>query len=386
MVRTKFAVGDRIVWCPQAFSVFREAYAPDLERLHLRDDVLDSMPDASSELIKSPADGTMNAAIVVEVQDLSADLPGLELLKLQGVNALGDEADGAEVGDAYTMPRIETLYCDTDQHCVSLKQYVESARRLVDSTHVSVFFAAPPEGEEGEEQAPSAACEVEWEGRVFQMRVADPDDYPDSTYKACNCIWYQEVADPKNTIYVVDSDEQTDNEVSPWDTHASTSHKLWCQKFPKLAKLKYPRVERRTLVGLRAEEDPESMALDEALTEGRSEEALEQEAITRVLKRLCSNEATSLFLAPVPKSETAYYEEIDHPICLSEIAMKAKALEYDKYALFHEDVLTMVNNAMQFNETHTAEYVLSLVMHAELEEARKLLGVHAPSLVESLSV
>eukprot|EP00966_Prymnesium_polylepis_P205813 4769201-Prymnesium_polylepis.1 len=60
------------------------------------------------------------------------------------------------------------------------------------------------------------------------------------------------------------------------------------------------------------------MALDSSLSEGCAEDALEQEAITRVLKRLCSNEATSTFLPPVPKSEVQYYEEIEQPICLTE--------------------------------------------------------------------
>ena len=64
--------------------------------------------------------------------------------------------------------------------------------------------------------------------------------------------------------------------------------------------------------------------------------------------------------------------------------MKAKALEYDKYAAFHADVLTMVNNAMQFNDEHTDYYILSLVMHAELEEARSLLSKSAPALVDGL--
>jgi hypothetical protein len=109
-----------------------------------------------------------------------------------------------------------------------------------------------------------------------------------------------------------------------------------------------------------------------------------QDAIQRVLKRLCSNEATSLFHAPVPKSETAYYQEIQRPICLAEIAMKAKAMEYDKYSAFHADVLTMVGNAMQFNDTCTQEYILSLVMHAELVEARQLLAAVAPYLVDSI--
>ena len=63
-------------------------------------------------------------------------------------------------------------------------------------------------------------------------------------------------------------------QVSPWQTHASASHKLWRAKNPKLAAIKFPRVSRRTLAGLREEADPESMELNEAMTEGKSEEAV----------------------------------------------------------------------------------------------------------------
>ena len=85
-----------------------------------------------------------------------------------------------------------------------------------------------------------------------------------------------------------------------------------------------------------------------------------------------------------PHSGGRYYKEIDNPICLSEIAAKHDAMEYKSYADFHSDVLTMVNNAMQFNDTCTAEYILSLVMHTELCEARNALAISAPSLVEAI--
>eukprot|EP00966_Prymnesium_polylepis_P329164 7384906-Prymnesium_polylepis.1 len=48
----------------------------------------------------------------------------------------------------------------------------------------------------------------------------------------------------QNQIYVIDPDGQTDNEVSPWQTHASRSHTFWCSKHPALAKIKFPRVRR----------------------------------------------------------------------------------------------------------------------------------------------
>lgn len=42
-------------------------------------------------------------------------LSGLELLKLQGVRAVGPEADEAKVGPEYFLPMIDPLFCDVDQ-------------------------------------------------------------------------------------------------------------------------------------------------------------------------------------------------------------------------------------------------------------------------------
>ena len=86
------------------------------------------------------------------------------------------------------------------------------------------------------------------------------------------------------------------------------------------------------------EAEPESLALDhEALVQGKSAEEIELECTSRVLKRLCSNEATKLFWFPVDESENAYYEEIDNPICLSQIADRLKRGWYSHFHQFHED-------------------------------------------------
>jgi hypothetical protein len=203
---------------------------------------------------------------------------------------------------------------------------------------------------------------------------------------------YQEIKDPSKTLYII-PDEQTDNDVSPWETHLSSSHKFWKSKHPDLAAIKNPRVGRRLL--LHPEAEPESMALDPAMTrsalatqtptslltttlacaacdtsravsqcsgaplpaEDKSAEELEQEACKRVLKRLCSNEATRLFWHPVDESEMQYYKEIGEPICLSQIAETFEKGEYETYSQFHADVSLMVSNAMQFNEESTSQYI-----------------------------
>ena len=263
MERPRYVDGDEVVWCPQAFAVFSENYDPDLRQLQLQDDLLDDVPDATSELMRHPTDGTMNAARVLGVTDLGSDVPGLELLRLQGIRAVGEEADGADDGPIYSLPMIEALHCDVDQHCVSLATYRESTARLERDQHCSVFFAAELEPEEKDEEgtAERAAVgqlevEVEWEGRVFQTVVHDEDNCsrwrdsntrrfrgvrarhshpglwinldgrptailrppttadPHSSYKSKRCIWYQQVKNPTNQLYVVDPEGQTDSEVN----------------------------------------------------------------------------------------------------------------------------------------------------------------------------
>ena len=56
----------------------------------------------------------------------------------------------------------------------------------------------------------------------------DEDDYPNSTYKSKRCIWYRQVLNPStNSLYIVEPEEQTDNEVSPWETRESGNAPHW---------------------------------------------------------------------------------------------------------------------------------------------------------------
>ena len=84
--------------------------------------------------------------------DLGSDVRGLEQLRLQGIRAVGEEADGADDGPIYSLPMIEALHCDVDQHCVSLATYRESTARLKRDRHCSAVPAAEHEDEEKDEE------------------------------------------------------------------------------------------------------------------------------------------------------------------------------------------------------------------------------------------
>jgi len=118
------------------------------------------------------------------------------------------------------------------------------------------------------------------------------------------------------------------------------------------------------------------------LTQGVHEP--EMEAIKRVLKRLCSNEATRLFFHPVPENEVEYYEEVENPICLAQIADRFCKGWYSEFSQFHQDVSMMVSNCIAFNEEHRSEYILGLLMHEDLMEATQEIKQLAPELVANL--
>jgi len=373
-----YEVGEQIVWFPQGLLDFHEAYAQDMMRLKIAD-----VPDANGELMTNPMDGTANSAVVVGVESLGDSAPGWSVLRLRSTRAL--ESDGPESfaetedeAEEFSLPVAEPLFCDVDQHVCDIGRYLSCRERLAANPHVSVFFATPPN-----EDGLQPATEDEWEGRVFDTAVQHSPDYPHSAWKSARVVWYREVASPTNTAYVIPN-EQTDNEVSPWETFESSAHRLWKQKHPTLAAMwnnKQPRLARRLL--LHPESQPESMDL-QVLTQHVDD--VEMEAVKRVLKRLCSNEASRLFYHPVDTSETQYYEEIENPISLIQIADRFRKGWYSHFCHFHEDVTLMVSNCLTFNEDHRSEYILGLVMHEDLKEATQEITQSAPELVANLAV
>ena len=249
MRRPKYSVGQQIVWMPQALVAFNEAYAQELLQLKF-----DSGPASSLMTAEGTADGTANSAVVIGIDALGDDFPGWSLLHLQSTSTLaGKLAENLAVlssrkaPSVYSLPVVDPLHCSVrlhtgvwyevhvcnlrytflhmtplqvDQHACDLQHYDDSLDRLASSSHVSVFFATPPSG-----KAQPATEEV-WEGRVYMTEAYD-QAFPDSSYKSARVVWYQELKDSSNCAYVI-SDEQTDNEVSPWemvrDQYSPCSH------------------------------------------------------------------------------------------------------------------------------------------------------------------
>ena len=367
----KLEPGAQIAWSPQALKVFEEHYSSSCEKIA-------GMPHSESDLMLSPADGTMNAATILSVESApeALDLPGWSILRVKGVTIEGGEACDDD-DQEYVLPFVGRADCDTDQHIVQLEVCVagntaslaahsvragcvafvrcelraqqrprcctltQDYRKSVATRrdHVVVRFAAPDD----------ASMEEEWEGRVWDRKAWDPTDYPNSTFKSQCVLWYIKQKTPHGTpdVWLIDN-EQTDTEVSPWECAASSHHALWRthadpEKVELLDqnKLRLDRTDYRTLVPA-----SESVALDErVLKVGPNRQAVrEPELIERALKRLMSNEASSIFLDLPPESDADYYQNTPNPISLRQMESKLLDGEYASWKTFEDDVGLLCNN------------------------------------------
>ncbi len=203
------AVGDKIVWVPQAFDTFVSTYDAMLQQLSLSE-----LPDdVSTNLMQLPADGTANGAEVLSITEPETFAPGLKdqlreraavlnpappppkvrsfrldaprlpralpggwlLLRLKRLTLPGEEpSDDME----YNLPMISRAECDVDQHVCDLKQYEASKKWRVgigSNSQVAVRFAVDSKEEE------------EWEGRIWDEQPWEPKQYPNSTCTPPRC-------------------------------------------------------------------------------------------------------------------------------------------------------------------------------------------------------
>ena len=110
----------------------------------------------------------------------------------------------------------------------------------------------------------------------------------------------------------------------------------------------------------------------------------EQDAIQCVLKKLLSNEASSLFFHPVAAEEEAYHAEVKSPICLGEIASAYEAGRYATYADFASDVDLLISNSFFYNDEDSIEWIGTCMLQADLslirdEMAKKGLALASPA-------
>ena len=259
-------------------------------------------------------------------------------------------------------------------HVVHLKDYLAAIKRCTPTdkeplTHVCVPFA-----NDSDPTTAAHPMEVLWEGRAFDDgHVWDPQEYPHSLYKSLHVVWYRALARDgkanKNLERWVFDEEQTDNFQSPWDTLPSKMHNKWSKAHPDLASITHPRAKRGVFKPNAIVEAPESMAIDEeALKEAGGD--VEQEAITRTLKRLLSNEAAGHFFHPVPSSEVAYHQTVEEPICLSEISDKHSNEAYPSYAAFEADLDKLISNSFLFNHEDTLHWIGTCMLNKDLTIVR----------------
>jgi len=84
--------------------------------------------------------------------------------------------------------------------------------------------------------------------------------------------------------------------------------------------------------------------------------------VERVLKQICSIEATAGLWHPVDKSETEYYAYVKNPISLSKIDGKWRAGKYvgeQAWRAFAADVQLLIDNAQDFNDDDTLPFTLA---------------------------
>jgi len=364
----KYANGSEVAWVPQGFAAFLEAHEEQLAKNEKIAELLAKMPPRNSPLMKKPQDGTCNSA-VIEARFEAGQ--GVTILTLRSTASLGgmvrsddgedgEEADGSSVYvHRFSMPVISRQHCDVDPHVLRLTTYQEALRRCASSSHVTVPFA-----EADDLSGASAPREILWEGRAFDDVVDDPIEYPLSKYKGLHVVWYRQLKVTSanlGKIWVID-EEQTDNNVSPWDTIASSMHKKWRTANPKLAILANPRVRRGFIKPNALEEAPESMEVEAG--------ASEKSVIMSVLKRLLSNEAHGFFYHPVPETDTDYHSVVEKPTCLLHIVQRAEADAYDSYLDFQNEVDLMVSNALEVCDDSSSAFILSAIMQKDISDAK----------------
>ena len=404
-----FGVGDQLVWIPQAYDEFAQAYGTTLRKLSLP-----QLPHAlEGSLMRAPADGTANAAEVVRISEPSdfapgvAGLDGWQLLRLKQVAMPGAPEGRSVDGTApaeYNLPVLRRALCDVDQHTCELARYIDSRRWRPGATkdsQICVRFAAPPDAADDVD----GAEEEEWEGRIWDMAPHEPNAYPDSMYKRLRVIWYVKAKDPKsageppsltNTTWILDP-EQTDTEVSPWEAAPSTSHSEWAKKFSSLASASKPlvldRADPRKLVPQPESEDVDMIdGLGGSDSQqdggGDGDELAAERAVLVVMKRLASNEASKMLWCPVPTTEVAYHSylaEIGAPaISLGEIAANVDAGKYaggGAWRAFAADMQQLVSNAHGFNDDDTIWFHLASMLEKEMLEATAHIRQHHPALL-----
>ena len=103
--------------------------------------------------------------------------------------------------------------------------------------------------------------------------------------------------------------------------------------------------------------------------------------VERVLKQICSIEATAGLWHPVDKSETEYYAYVKNPISLSKIDGKWRAGKYvgeQAWRAFAADVQLLIDNAQDFNDDDTLPFTLAgMVRLTRSRCGRSLLMMHA---------
>ena len=121
----KLEPGTQIAWSPQALKVFEEHYSSNCEKIA-------GMPHSESDLMLSPADGTMNAATIVSVEPArtgALEMPGWSILRVRGVSIEGEEACDDD-DQEYVLPFVGRADCDTDQHIVQLEVCCRRQHRI----------------------------------------------------------------------------------------------------------------------------------------------------------------------------------------------------------------------------------------------------------------
>lgn len=380
----KWSVGVEVAWVPQGLAMTLEAHAALIEQMRADDEDtslrLSALPTPDSALVRSPADGTANAAIVTSVQRLDG---GVTLLTLRSTDTLGPIQDAGEEGGGggadgadgegeessesgarararFVLPVLDRLHCDVDQYCLELSEYKAALERVRSSKHVAVPFA-----EEADVSALSRPKEVLWEGRIFDDANEYDQAYPTSKYRCLHVAWYRQLKrgpdNPLGDAWVFD-DEQTDNLQSPWCTQPSNFHGTWRTHNPKLAQLANLRPRRGVIKPNALTAAPESLDIDPDAED-------ERDLISSVLKRLLSNEASSFFYHPVPPEETAYHEEIKASTCLLYATQRLQREEYSTFAEFATEIELMISNCFKFNGEDTAAWILGCIMQADWRSA-----------------
>ena len=380
-----WTAGTVVAWIPQGCSETICRHGALLDRLC--PDLGRRAPGAG--IMRKPADGTANAAIVTSVLRLA---DGVTLLTLRSTDALGHineadksgrgadgvEGDGEETGKSgapargatFVLPVLDRLHCDVDQYCLELSEYKAALERVRRSIYVVVPFA-----EKADVSATKRPREVLWEGRIFDDAYVYDVAYPTSKYRCLHIAWYRELKrgpdNPHGEAWVFD-DEQTDNRQSPWCTEPSTTHDTWRLCHPDLAE-QLP-IARPTI------SPPHALApAPTALTIGQNFNDLIKSVIN---DRLLRNEASRFFLQRVNNSmdECDYSinmrnDDTDTQTYFVDIITKANEERYENnFIRFGLDIESMIFDSM-FESKSSVEYIMAHIMRADWRAVLVELGV-----------